>query len=289
MSNMNPLSQYTKIPIKFTKLISNRKVPYKDGVINPDIEEFGICARSARDEMAFNNPDALLNGQAVRNVIENCVKDIKNADELYLPDVELLLIGIKLATKESSYEIETACPECGKVGAFERDLNGLFEGASFITEEPKLILEDSGLVLYMKPHTWKQHTHFSTKSFQQQKSAQLADLATTDEEKLKIINKIFGDMAELQFEMLLGLISKIDCPNDVVVTDPEFIRDWLSDLDRNTVSMIMEKSRELNTCGIEKTMEVGCSECHHTWTLEDLKFDPSSFFVHGFSQPIMRK
>lgn len=288
MSNMNPLSQYTKNPIKFTRLVSNNKIPYKPGVLkNPD-DELGICARSARDELLFNNPDALMNGKAVKNVIENCVPDVLNADELYLPDVELLLLGIKLATKETTYEIETPCPACSKYGMFERDVNYLFETANLIKEEPTLVLEN-GLVLYLKPHTWKQHTEFSTDAFQQNKMMQHADKVESDEEKIKLISTIFDNMAKLQFAMLTEFISRIELPDDITVTDRKHINEWAENLDKHTIDEITKAAFDMNMNGVEHNMDVQCSECGHEWTIENLQFDPSSFFVQGFSRKTTKK
>lgn len=288
MSNMNPLSQYTKNPIKYTKLISNGKVPYKSGVVKDISTELGICARSARDELLFNNPDALMNGKAVSTVIENCVPDITKAEHLFLPDIELLLIGIKLATGEKSYEIETKCPACQKLGVFERDLNYLFEQATFMADKPVLAL-DNGLVLFLKPHTWKEHTEFSIRAFQHNKTMQYADKVETDEDKLKLISDIFDKMAKLQFDMLTDFIMNIELPDGVIVEDRNNIRDWANDLDKTTVQMITDAAYAMNMSGVDHSMDVQCAECNHEWTLEDLQFDPSSFFVQGFSRKTTKK
>lgn len=288
MSNMNPLAQYTKNPIKYTRLITNNKIPYSTDVIKNPNDEFGICARSARDELLFNNPDALMNGKAVKTVIENCVPGVLNADELYLPDVEILLIGIKLATKENSYEIETECPHCKKNGLFERNIEYLFETANFITEEPKVVLEN-GLVLYLKPHTWKQHTEFSIQAFQHSKMMQHADKITSEEEKMKLFSSVLDNMAKLQFNMLTEFIMKIELPDDVIVEDKKYILEWAENLDKHTVESITEAAYKMNMNGVEHNMDVQCSECNHEWTIENIQFDPSSFFVQGFSRKTMKK
>lgn len=288
MSNMNPLSQYTKTPIKFTKLVTNSKVPYSKDVIADTSTEIGICARSARDELLFNNPDALMNGKAVSTVIENCVKDVKNADELFVPDVELLLIGIKLATKEETYEIIEKCPKCEKEGMFERDLNYLFEQATLMQEEPVLAL-DNGLVIYFKPHTWKEHTEFSIRTFQQQKTMQFADKIEEDDEKLKFFSTFFDNMAQLQFDILTTYISRIELPDNVLVDNKEHIKEWANNLDKNTVEVITEAAYKMNSFGVDHNLDVECSECKHQWTIEGLQFDPSSFFVDSFSRKTTKK
>jgi hypothetical protein len=53
---------------------------------------------TARDELLIKTPDALLNGQGVAEVLQNCVPNILNAWECPQVDLDTLLIAIRLAT-----------------------------------------------------------------------------------------------------------------------------------------------------------------------------------------------
>ncbi|SOK58520.1 Lead, cadmium, zinc and mercury transporting ATPase; Copper-translocating P-type ATPase [Yersinia phage fHe-Yen9-04] len=285
MNQMNPLSKYTKVETLYTKLVSNDVIKYPAGVLVNNTVECGICARSARDELMFNNPDALMNGEAVVNVIQNCVPNIANARELFVPDVELLLIGIKLATKETEYQIEVNCPECDHHGAFERNLQYLIDSAELIEEQPTLVLEDvGGLMLKFKPHTWKEHSEFGLKMFQEQKKAQLLEGADlSDDDKIKQFTSVFESMTQLSFDMIVANIESIETVDQIVVTEREFINDWLGKQPAFILKQIREKSDYINNVGVTHEMDVGCSKCGHEWKLENLQFDPSSFFVSSFS------
>ena len=284
MNKMNPLSKYTKVEVLYSPLVSNNVIPYEDGVIEKDTTEFGICARSARDELQFNNPDALMNGEAVANVIENCVPKVLNARKLYVPDVELLMVGIKLATKETHYNIEVKCPECGHHGAFERDLNALMASAKLFEEVPELVLEEAGgLVLKFRPHTWEEHTAFGRRMFMEQKKARLLEESDDpDEEKMKEFSAIFETMTQLNFDMIVTTIASIETPDGDIITDKGFITEWLSEQPSYVLKKIKDVSDEVSGTGVEHSMDVGCSECGHEWTLDNLQFDPSNFFGQGF-------
>lgn len=291
MNSMNPLSKFTKMEVYYTKLISNDVIKYPEGVLGKTGIECGICARSSRDELMFNNPDALMNGEAIVKVIENCVPNVLDAHELFVPDVELLLIAIKLATKESTYTLEVNCPKCNERGAFERDLEYLLNSAEVLTEQPTLVLEDiGGLVLKFRPHTWKEHSAFALRMFKEQKTAQVLEASElTDDEKMKEFSAIFENMTQLSFDMIVANIQEVEVPDGESITSSEFISEWLSTLPTYILAQIKEKSDYINNIGVSHEMEVGCSHCNHEWTLTNLSFDPSNFFVPNFSSLNQKK
>lgn len=281
MSKMNPLSKYTKVENLFVKLSTNNVIKYSNDVLENTLGECGVCARSSRDELLLNNPDALMNGQAVSQVIENCVPNVLDAGGLYVPDVEQLMVAIKIATKEDTYSIEVKCPNCGKHGAFERDLDWMNQTVTMLEEEPVMILDDvGGLVLNLVPLIWRDHSDYGVRMFQEQKKAQILEEAElSDEEKMVQFTQIVEVMTQINFDMIVSHINSIDLPDgEVSVTDKEFISDWLGQQPTFILRQIREKIKEFDSIGIGHTMDVECSECNHQWTIEDLIFDPSHFF-----------
>lgn len=285
MNKMNPLSKYTKVEVLYAKLVSNDVVKYPEGVLLNNTVECGICARSARDELMFNNPDALMNGEAVVNVIENCVPNIGNARKLFVPDVELLLVGIKLATKEREYHIEVDCPNCKHHGAFERDLQVLLDSAELLEEQPELLLEEvGGLLLKFRPQTWEEYSSFGQNMFQEQKKAQILENRDdlSEAEKMSVFSEIFEVMTKLSFDMIVCNIDSIETTDGTVITEKEFISEWLGEQPAFVLKQIREKADWINNAGISHEMDVGCSNCGHEWTIENLQFDPSNFFAQSF-------
>ncbi|QAY00463.1 baseplate hub subunit [Escherichia phage Ecwhy_1] len=276
---MNPLAKYTKIEELGTKLVTNGVIPYKEGVLGSKGIKCGICARSARDEMTLNTPDMLLNGDAIARVIENCVPNVLDADELYVNDVEQLLIAIKVASKEESYDINVTCPECNKEGRFERSLSYLLETAQTFSEVPTVQL-DNGLSLEFRPLTWKEYSNFAERMFTEQQKTKFLETAEMEqEEKVKVFGEVFESMAQLNFDMIAGVIAKVITPEGDEVTENEFIAEWLGQQSKGTLKIIREKMDEVLEIGVSHTMEVECSDCNHQWEINGLKYDPSHFFA----------
>ena len=288
MSKMNPLAQYTKIEVLFTKLVSNGVMEYEDNVVS-DIK-CGVCARSARDEIILNTADALIGGDAVVKVIENCVPAVQNARKLFVNDVEQLLIAIKLATKDESYDLNVGCPECEHVGGFSRDLNYLLQTATSFDEVPTLVM-DSGLTVYFTPHTWDQHSEFSTRMFHEHSKSRMIDQMDDSEEaeKIRLFGEVFENMAQLSYDMICASISKVVTPEDIEVTETEFISDWVGSLSSKELELLKEMTDKVGDVGINHTMDVQCSECNHEWQLTGLRYDPAHFFGLGFSSAPQKK
>lgn len=289
MSKMNPLAKYTKIEEIFTKLVSNNAIKYKDGVLEDGVK-CGICARSARDEIMLNSPDALLNGDAIVRVIENCVPNVLNANELYVNDIEQLLIGIKLASKEDSYDINVVCPVCEQKGSFSRDLSYLMETAELFKEQPTLELSN-GLVLKLKPLTWREFSDFSVNLFNEQKRVQVIENndELKDEEKIKFYAEIFEKMTQLNYDMIIDQIQCIVTPDEVEVDDKEFINEWLGSQPASIIKEIKTVIDTMDSTGVSHTMEAECPHCNHEWLIEGLKYDPSNFFGLSFSSQNQKK
>lgn len=285
MSKMNPLAKYTKIEEIFVKLASNNVIKYEKEVLKSI--KLGVCARAARDEIMLNTPDALIGGDAVIKVIENCVPGIEEAGELYVNDVEQLLIAIKVASKEEHYEIQTKCPECGHEGAFHRDLKTLLDTMTYFEEQPVIELSN-GLKVYFKPYTWNEYSEFGSRMFQEQKKSEYIDSIEGDgdevfELKKKLFTEVFEGMTQLNFDMIVQSISKIEIPDGTEVTEAEFITEWVSSLPKSILKEVRETSDIIQDIGISHEMEVECSECHHEWTIDKLRYDPSNFFGYSFS------
>jgi ribosomal protein S27E len=287
MNKMNPLSQYSKIEVLFTKLISNDVIKYPAGVITNT--KCGVCARSARDEILLNTAAALIGGDAIAKVIENCVPNIEDGNELYVNDVEQLLIAIKIATGDESYDMNVTCPECEHVGGFSRDLNYLLNSATSFEEQP-FVSMDNGLTVYFRPQTWREYSDFSSRMFEQHSRSRVIDNSDiSEEEKQEIFVDVFEKMTQLNYDMICTSIERIVTPDDQIVTDQSFISDWVGTLSKKDLKVIRDASDSVVDIGVNHTMDVECSKCNHEWELTGLRYDPASFFGLDFSSANQKK
>ena len=107
--NTNPLNKYFRQPAIYVSLPSGTNYP--SHVVTPtQTGELGVMPMTAKDEIRFKTPDALMNGQGVVDVIQSCVPDIKDAWEIKSYDLDTILVAIRIATYGETMEINFTVP-----------------------------------------------------------------------------------------------------------------------------------------------------------------------------------
>ena len=88
-SGPNPLQKYFRQPKIYLSLPSKGHW-YPEGAIEmTENGELPVYAMTAKDELAFKTPDALLNGQSVVDVVKSCVPTVSYT-HLTLPTILLV-------------------------------------------------------------------------------------------------------------------------------------------------------------------------------------------------------
>ena len=101
---INPLIGMMRQPKIYIKLPSNGNY-WSDGSLQLSPNgEYPVYSMTAKDELILKTPDALLNGQAVVDVIQSCLPNIINAWECPQIDVDLILVEPEIVReKQLSY------------------------------------------------------------------------------------------------------------------------------------------------------------------------------------------
>ena len=106
----NPLQKYFRQPKNYMRLPSRGQY-YPPGTLDmPVTGELPVYAMTAKDELPFKTPDALMNGQATVDVIQSCVPNIKNAWLMPSIDLDAVLIAIRVATYGESMDVSITVP-----------------------------------------------------------------------------------------------------------------------------------------------------------------------------------
>jgi len=128
MSNRsNPLSGYFRAPKLYVPIPSGGKF-YTDAIVEmPESGELPVFAMTGRDEMIMKNPDALLNGEAVSEVIKSCCPNVKNPRKMLSSDIDVLLVAIQGATAGDIIEVTAKCPKCGENQKSEASIEAAIE------------------------------------------------------------------------------------------------------------------------------------------------------------------
>ncbi len=281
MTEVNPLKKFYRGITTFIKLPS-RGVYYKEGVVelNED-QEVGVMPMTAQDELLLKNPDALLSGQAVVDVIKSCIPSIKNPRKLLACDIDALMIGIRSASYGEETELSVTCPvaECKHENSFNLNLGNLLNTAETLDDHYEVVL-DNGVTVFITPGTFEnmvknQRTVFEGSRLQRA----LLNPDITDQERMRIIAQAFEKMSKINFDLIIDGIHKIVFTDDSgvqEVTKREFIIDFMRNIVKQDVDKIEKKMVEINKIGIVQELDATCAKCGHSWKAP-IEFNPVNF------------
>lgn len=277
----NPLSKFYRTATLSVKLPS-RGAYYENGVVElNDDDEIGVLPMTAQDELVLQNPDALLNGEAVTKVISSCVPGVKQPKKLLSCDIDVLMIAIRVASYGDDALMEQSCPKCKEKNSFTLNLDTLLNHTETLDAEYETVI-DGSLTVFITPSKFENVIKQQKAAFHNTKLEQaIRDPDLTDEQRLKILSQVFDKMARLNFEQTLEAVSKVVFTDDegelIEVKDKKYITEWLNNTDKSSVDKIQDKIQEVNSKGIEKTMAAKCMHCEHMWEAT-IEFNPVNFF-----------
>ena len=123
----NPLVNYMRQPKIYITLPSEGKWWEKGSLSISENGEYPVYSMTAKDELAFKTPDALLNGQAMVDVIQSCIPNIKNAWHCPSIDFDLIMIAIRLATYGDRMSMPHKVPVINEEVDYDIDLRVLID------------------------------------------------------------------------------------------------------------------------------------------------------------------
>ena len=281
--NANPLNKYFRQASIYVKLPSGTDYP-ADVVTKSETGEIGIMPMTAKDEIRFKTPDALMNGQGVVDVIQSCVPDIKDAWQIKSYDLDTILVAIRIATYGETMEINFNVPGANESVAHTVNLPAILDEIQKTTVDTAFTLKD-GLKITVQPLTYRDMTSTSLQTFQQQKMySAIQDSELPDEDKAKRFNDAFKKLTELNSSILLKNMASITMTDGTVITDPAHIKEFVDNANATVIKEIETKLMDLRTQGAVKPLKLKASE-------EQIKkgapasyevpvtFDTSNFFV----------
>ena len=273
----NPLGKYFRTPAIQLRLPSGGRY-WPPGTLDmPQTGELPVYSMTARDEMIFNNPDALMNGQAVVDVIQSCIPNIRNAWSMPSIDLDSVLIAIRIASFGENMDFSSTCSSCGEENTFGTDLRPMLDS---VKQAPAYDEERAfqGLSFNFKPQMYSVVNMINIETFESQRLFSVVNNSDLpDEQKLERVNEIFKKMTEYTVGIVAGAIERIITPDGQEVTNPAHIDEFLKNCDRKTFSWIQETIQDLGRQAGLKDISVECPECNHKYDIP-LTFDNANFF-----------
>jgi hypothetical protein len=274
----NPLANYFRQPKLFIKLPSHGEYYAEGSLDKSQNEEYAVYAMTAKDELMFKTPDALMNGQATVEVIKSCVPSIKNPWLMPSMDLDTVLIAIRIASYGEQMEVGTDCPSCNHRNEYNLDLLRYLDQASSFQYQSKL--EVDGLIINLRPYNYKEVTKAAIKTFEQQKLISIVtDQNLSEEEKVEKFGEGFVRLTELTVDVVVNCIDSIETPTGIV-TDHAMIKEFMENTSSSIFNMVNDRITEMKDLMSLKAQDVKCEECEYEFNVE-LTMDQTNFFGVG--------
>jgi bacterioferritin-associated ferredoxin len=249
---------------------------YPEGALDlPDNGELPIYPMTAIDEITARTPDALFNGTAVVELIRSCVPNIKDPWAVTNVDLDALLVAIKAASSPSGeMDVESQCPKCEDVSTFKINLAGVLNGLSSPNFDAELDIGD--LSVKFRPLSFKEVNEASIEQFELQRLFTQLDRITDEEQKSKQMQEALARITSLTMTLLSKSIVHITTPT-TLVTEHDFILDFLQHCDRNIYIQIRDFSSKIREESEIKPMQFTCASCSHQYE-QSITLNATDFF-----------
>jgi hypothetical protein len=272
----NVLSNWYRQPKIYIRFPSKGEYYPNDALDKSTTGDYAVYSMTAKDELMFKTPDALLNGQSTVEVLKSCIPALQDPWKMPSIDVDAALVAIRIATYGEKMEVSTNCPSCSAENDYEINLNSWLEKLNAFQFESKVAIDP--LTVYVRPYTYLEMTQTSLKSLEQQRIfGVINDETLSDEEKLDKFGKSFSKLTELTVDVIAQCVVQIETP-DGIETDIAEIKNFIHNAPKEIFNAISNHVQALKSKIDIPAQEVKCTNCE-TEFLMPVTMDQSNFFA----------
>lgn len=278
---MSALQKFYRTPKLFVPLPSGTDY-YDESIIEYTSEgEVGILPMTVHDEMALKNPDALLNGEAISNVLLNCVPKLKSPRQLLSIDTEALITAIRIASFGETTDVTFNCPACSKDTTVALNLKAAFQHMKYLPATNVVHLP-SGLSVFLKPSDFEGDTiSFKISMESKRLIAEIAKEEDNSPDRTELVKRLYDNISKYTVTLLVRSITRIVCEKEGVdVSDKQEIAGFLDNTSSADIKLISDKVKEINSLGLTKKYSIKCKECEHVWD-DSYEYSISNFFTNS--------
>jgi hypothetical protein len=275
MISNNPLSQYFRQPAIYIKLPSQGNY-YPPGALEmPANSELPVLPMTAIDEITYRTPDALFSGQAVINVIQSCVPNIKDAWAIPSIDIDTILVAIRIASYGHEMQFATQCPKCTTTDEYGVDLRTVLDKIK--TPDYSEAVKQGDIEIYFKPMTYKNLSDNNKIQFDEQRIFQsMPTDGEIDTKQIAAMSQALKKMTEMTVMALSQSIQTIKTPQ-AMVSEPEYISEFMKNCDRGLFNRIQDYVIEHKTQAEMQPVNIKCGNCQNEYK-QNITLDMTSFF-----------
>ena len=245
MTENNPLSKYYRQPQIYITLPSKGRY-YPPDVFTPtETGEIPVLPMTAKDEMAFKTPDAMMNGQATVDVIKSCIPNFKDPWKMTNYDTDTVLLAIRIATYGETMDITYTAPISNESKTTTLNIPALLESLKNLDIRDEATTS-SGFKFKIEPLTYEKLTRIQIAQFEQQKIySNVADSGLPESEKNLRFADSYKKINAVNFSLVVESIKEITTPDGDIVNDRKQIADFIDNCDAGTTADIEKKLSEL--------------------------------------------
>lgn len=274
----NPLSNYFRQPKIYVRLPSKGEFYPNGSLDKSENDEYAVYAMTAKDELMFKTPDALLSGQSTVEVIKSCIPAIRDPWNMPSIDLDASLVAIRIATYGDNMEVVAKCPTCSHENHYDINLVQWIERIAQFNYTKEINV--APLIIYVRPYSYKEITKTSLKTFEQQRIFQIVnDESMSDEDKLSKFGESFVKLTELTVDIIADCVYKIVTP-DGESTDKAQIKEFINNAPKEVFDVISDHVNNMRKDIELPAQNVQCEECNTDFIMP-VAMDQSSFFAKG--------
>lgn len=271
----NPLQKFFRQPAIYIRLPSQGRLWPQGSIDITANGEYPVYPMTAIDEITYQTPDALFNGEAVASVIQSCIPNVRDAWAAPSIDLDTMMIAIRIASYGHDMDIDVKCPKCQHEETLTADLRNLMDSMRTPDYSRPLVLGD--LQIYFRSLNYREITQNALSQFEQQKSMQIVtDSEAPEKDKLQKLNDMMRQLVEVTVRTLTESISQIRTP-DAMIDDPAFISEFLTNCDKTMFNSIREHVVQLRELSEIKPLPIRCGNCENEYQ-QSFTLDMSRFF-----------
>jgi hypothetical protein len=278
---INPLTSLMRQPKIYIRLPSNGKYWAEGSLDLSPSGEYAVYSMTARDELLLKTPDALLNGQAMVDVVEHCVPSIKNAWHIPSIDLDVILIAIRMATYGEKMDTTVTIGE--EDLSYTIDLRMLMDQLLETVTWDEQINVGSEMALFIRPVNYEVISKTGIQNFETQKIMRLVNDSTlSEEEKIATFRESFKKLTDISVNIINNSVFRVESSAGTT-EDRNDILEFMDNCDKSVFDAIKQRLDQLKEVNSLKPIKVRATpEMLAAGSTEEIEipliFDPANFF-----------
>jgi hypothetical protein len=280
----NPLVGFMRQPKIYIRLPSGGEFWPASSLVPSETGDIPVYSMTAKDELMLKIPDAVMSGQAVVDVIQHCIPNIKNAWDIPSIDLDVILIAIRLATYGEKMTTPITFGEDLEM-EYTVDLRQVMDTLMYQIKWDPVVPINEDLTVFVRPMNYKQLSESAVKTFETQKILQIAnDSVMSEDDKVAAFKESFTKLTDVTIGIVEKSIYKIDSANGST-DNPRHIKEFIENADKDLFNIIqshidsLKENNSLKPITITVTDEMREKGITGDTVDVPLVFDPSTFFV----------